>query len=183
MLPICHDDEAQFLAGQEFLNDDFAPRRAEFTAKHGVGCGERLMGRCGDDDSLARSQSARLDDDRRSVLHDIARIEGGAGERCMLGRRDAVALQELLAEGLGAFELRRCGARPKTFETGGRERIDDAGDERRFGSDDGEIDALGTREGDERGYVHGRDVRVAHARFHCGAGVARRDDDFCDVLG
>ena len=56
-----------------------------------------------------------------------------------------MALEEFLGERLGAFELRGACARPEALQAARLERIDDAGDERPFGPDDREIDALALR--------------------------------------
>ena len=42
---IGHDDEAGFLAGQEFLDDHQVAGRAELPAEHGLGGGDGFLGR------------------------------------------------------------------------------------------------------------------------------------------
>ena len=66
------------------------------------------------------------------------RIERLARECGIARRRDAVAHQEFLGELLAAFEPRRELSRPEAGQARGREGIDDAGDQRAFGSHDRE---------------------------------------------
>jgi len=61
-----------------------------------------------------------------------------------------VTLQELLGEGLGAFELRRLAARTEALEAARLERIHHAHHERPFGADDGEVDAFVLRQPDAK---------------------------------
>lgn len=70
--------------------------------------------------------------------------------------------------------------RPDAVEAtqpGGLEGVDHAEHERRFGSDDGEIDALAAGEGDETRDVLGGNGDVANLRLAGGAGVARCHQD------
>jgi hypothetical protein len=76
-----------------------------------------------------------------------------------------------------SFELSSCAAsrvRAEDPEPGRAERVDDAGGERRLGTDDRQRDLLLVRERDQVGDVRDRDVgKPGLAR---GAGVARRDE-------
>ena len=94
-----------------------------------------------------------------------------------------MAPQELLGEGLRSLELRRRAPRPETFQAGLRELVDDAGHERRFGSDDRQVNLLRARERDQAGHVIGGDVDVAYLGFVRGAGIAGSDNDFGDSRG
>ena len=131
-----------------------------------------------DDHALAGGQAVGLDDDRRALPAHPVGVEGLARERRIGRGGNAVALQEFLGEGLGAFELRGGLARPEAAQAGGGEGVDDADHQRAFGADDGEADLLGLGERHEAGDVLGGDVDVAHARLGGGAGVAGRDEHF-----
>ena len=67
VLAVGHDDEARFLARQEFLDDHQVAGRAELAVEHRLGGGDRLVGRVDDDHALAGGQAAGLDDDRRAL--------------------------------------------------------------------------------------------------------------------
>ncbi len=70
---------------------------------------------------------------------------------------------------------------PKQREPRRAEAIDDAGDERPFRTDDGEVDVLALHERDQAVDVGRGDIGVADAGLARGAGVAGRDDDFVDA--
>jgi hypothetical protein len=145
---VAHDDEAGFLAGQEFL--DHHPRnsmtiRALVVAhsqrvahQHEVDRVVRLPRRHGDDDTLAGRQAVGLDHDRRALALHIGVGRGRVAEAFVLRRRDAVALHEGLGEGLGAFQL-RCGpGRAEDAKAVGAELVDHASGQRRFRADHGQ---------------------------------------------
>ena len=73
VLAVRHDDEARFLAVEEFLDDDHAARVAEGAGEHGLGREDRLVGARGDDHALARGEAVGLDDDRRALRADRGR--------------------------------------------------------------------------------------------------------------
>ena len=89
-----------------------------------------------------------------------ARIAAGSNDlarECGIARRrDAVAHQEFLGELLAAFEPCRELSRPEAWQARGREGIDDARDQRAFGSHDRQSRALGARERDEAGDIRRR---------------------------
>ena len=86
-----HDDEARFLALEEFLDHDHAARVAESAREHALGRADGLFGAGGDDHALAGGEAVRLDDDRRALRADGGRVEGLARERGIARGRDAVA--------------------------------------------------------------------------------------------
>ena len=98
----------------------------------------------------------------------------GVIEHGETGSGDAGASREVLHEGLGAFEPRRCPARPEHRNSGLPERVRQPGRERRFGPDDAEVDALPLRERGQTLYILGCH---GHA-FGLGgdAGIAGRAD-------
>ena len=55
-------------------------------------------------------------------------------------------VEKVLGEGLRAFEARGAARRTEAAPIGRGEAIDDAGDQRTLGSDDGEVDILARRQ-------------------------------------
>jgi len=82
--------------------------------------------------------------------------------------------QELLGEGLRAFEPCGGASRAEAAQARLGERIDDARHQRRLGTDDGEMHALGTCQLDERADIVRGDADVAHPGLSGGAGITRR---------
>jgi hypothetical protein len=108
-----------------------------------------------------------------------AHVRQGAlqfGEHRIVRGRDVVTGEEVLGEGLGAFQLRGDARRPEAGEAGGAEAVDDAGGERRLGTDHGQGDVFLQRQLEQSVDVGRGDLGVAHARFRRRAGIARRDD-------
>jgi hypothetical protein len=174
-----HHDEAGFLAVHELL--DHHPRAAlvvlhaqGVVGEHGVDGGVGFVQAHRHHHALAGGQAVGLDDDRRALGVHVGVGGGGVGEGLVLGRRDLVALQELLGEVLGAFELGGEPGRPEDRQAGGAEGVHDAGGQRRLGADHGEGDLLGPDEVDQR--RDGGDGHVLDAGLAGGAGVARRDE-------
>ena len=132
VLAVGHDDEAGFLARQEFLDDDLiagGSRTARRTSDCAVGDG--FIRGVDDDHALAGGEAAGLDHDRRALPAHPVGVEVLARERRDRPRSGMPwRLQEFLGEGLGAFELRGRLARPEAAQPGGRERIDHAGHQR-----------------------------------------------------
>ena len=67
VLAVRDDDEARFLALEEFLDDDDAACVAEVAGEHAFGRADRLVGARGDDDALAGREAVGLHDDRRAL--------------------------------------------------------------------------------------------------------------------
>ena len=183
VLPVRHDDEARFLALQEFLDDDLISGIAETPRQHLLCRGVGLVQCLGDHHALARRQTAGLDDDGGPLGAQPRRIVVGAREGPVRRRRHRVSLQELLGECLGTLEPRGLPGRSKAREPCCLERIDDAGYQRRFRADDGQPHRLSACQIDHPGDVCGRDRYVAHPRLGGGTGVTRRDDDLADAGG
>src|SRR4029453_15024807 len=94
--------------------------------------------------------------------------------------RNVVAREEILGECLGAFELRGDPARAEAAAAGSAETVDDAGNERRLGTDDGQRDVFAPGEFEQAVEVGRGNIDIADARFARAAGVARRDQHFAD---
>ena len=92
-----------------------------------------------------------------------------------------MTVEKILGEGFRAFEARGAARRARSSAAWPREAIDDAGDQRPFGPDDGEADILGDGELKQRVDVIRRDPDVAHLGFGCRAGVAGRDEDMLNA--
>ena len=135
------------------------------------------------DDSLSRGESVGLDDHGQALRPDVRGIEGGGGE-CGVARRGyAMAPQEFLGECLGAFETRRGTRWAEAGAPGGGKAIDDPGDQRAFGPDDGERNVLAHRECQQGFDVLGGDVDIPDLGLECGSGVAGRHPHFAHARG
>ena len=132
-----------------------------------------------DKHTLAGRQAIGLHD-HRHVLAGLEKFTGGRHGTKFLehGRRHVAAVEDLLAEDLAALELGRPGGGTEDSQPGGGEGIDDARHQRRFGPDDGEVDAaiLGQFQkpgniggGDGHIFGNGRRARVSGGDQHFGA--------------
>src|SRR5258706_1648668 len=154
--------------------------RAEPTVEHVARGRARLVGVRRDDDALARREPVRFDDDvaaeprdRRVGLRDRARdVEPRGG--------NVMAREELLRERLRAFESRTRGARTERRDAGRAQLVGEPGNERRLGTDDGEIDARVARELDQAIVIVDADRHAARARVH--TGIAGRRDELVAAL-
>ena len=154
VIAIDHDNEAGFLAVEEFLDDDARTGIAQLVAgQHVVDGGVRFIQAHGDDDALAGGQAIGLDDDRRTLLVNVGMRCGRLGKRCEFGSRDGVAGHEALGEILGGLELRGFPGRPEYLQAAGAEDIDHAGGERRLGADVFQL-VLARRAGIAGGDIH-----------------------------
>src|SRR5580693_8055502 len=96
-----------------------------------------------DDNALARGQAVGLDDQRQPLRAHVVLIEvcgREGGETCGW---NAMAVEKILGEGFRTLEPRGAARRAKAAPIGRGEAVDDAGDQRSFGSYDGEVDILG----------------------------------------
>src|SRR5262249_52791316 len=80
---------------------------------------------------------------------------------------------------LRALEPRRLGARPERPEAGVREAVDEPERERQLGTDDGQVDAMLAREGEEPGQVVRRDRHAL--RLYRDPGVPGRAPERVDA--
>ena len=110
------------------------------------------------DHAFAGGKSIGLDHDRRAARAQIGLGRRDRSEAFIGGGRDAVVAGQILGEAFGAFEPRRGLARAERLDAGRFEIVDDAGAERRFGSDHDEIDVL--RRGRRRSPPRGRQCRA-----------------------
>mmetsp|Transcript_5856 Transcript_5856/g.23004 ORF Transcript_5856/g.23004 Transcript_5856/m.23004 type:complete len:376 (+) Transcript_5856:1309-2436(+) len=187
VLTVAHDDEAGLLAGEEVLDDD---ARAAGVVGHAElvvfeDPRDRLVGLIQghrDDDALASRQAVGLDDDGRTAAVDVGMGRCRVGEGLVGRGRDAVALHEVLGEGLGAFELGGGLGRAEDAQAACAELVDHARRQRRFRADHGQRDlVLGGKIG-QRLDVRRRDGHVAQPLIPRGAAVAWRDEDLADPL-
>src|ERR1017187_1562836 len=176
LLAIGHDDEARFLALQEFLDHNLGAGIAEAAAKHLACRGISLLEALGDHDTLAGGQAAGLDDDRRTLGAQPGAVVIVLGEAAVGRAWNTVPLQEVLGKCLRAFQARGQSARAKARQPASSERIDDAGHQRRLRTNDGQVHALAACELEKARNIGGRDRDVAPARLRGGAGIARRGE-------
>ncbi len=180
VLTVGEDDEAGFLALEKLLDDHARARLTHrLVDQHMVDCGVGFVGGHRDDNAFAGGQAVGFDHDRRALALDVGVGLGRIGERLEPRGRDVVALEELLGEILGAFELRGGLRRPEDTHSARLEQIDDAGSQRRFGSDHGQIDLLTCGKSGERARIGDRHVH--HVALARGTGVAGCDEHLLDV--
>ncbi len=103
------------------------------------------------------------------------------GEVLVVGSGDLVAGQEVLGEGLGAFQLGGGGGRAEDVQAARAEQVDHALHQRRFRADDGQLDVLLGEVGQLLDGQH-VDGHVFTLGFGGGAGVARGNEDLLDAL-
>ena len=130
---------------QELLDHDGVAGLAEAPGEHVLRRRNRRLDVVADHDALAGGETIGLDDERRALRAHPAGIERRARERRIRRRRNAVPRQEILGERLRAFETRSEPARTEAAQTRGVEGIANTEHERRFGSDDRQVDALRPR--------------------------------------
>ena len=134
-LPSTIDDEARFLAVEEFLDHHALAGSAELVAGEHA-CRSRRAA-----SASVVATTTPLPAARPSALITIGAPLRVARTRarpsasvnvCVVRGRDAVALQEILGEGLGAFELRGRLRGAEEAQARGAERVDHARDQRRL---------------------------------------------------
>src|SRR5882672_3623442 len=147
MLAVGEDDEARFLAFEEFLDHHAAAGSSHGSLDKDLVDGTMGFALVGSDDhALSGRESVGLDDDGRAAgFHIVVRGPRFVEARERRGR-NPVARHEFLGELLGAFQLRTGPRRAENPQALGAEEVDDALSERRLGPDHGEVDAFGERE-------------------------------------
>src|SRR5260370_852834 len=169
------DDEADFFAGQKFLDDYGLTGAAETAAEHtGGGFDGRLVG-LADDDALAGREPVGLDDHGQALRPDIVGIEGLFGKGGVARGWYAVALQEVLGVRLRPFQARRGAGGAEASAASRGETIGDACDQRTFGADDGESDVLARGECKQGVDIVGGGGNVAGLWLARGARLSWRD--------
>src|SRR6185503_1815037 len=116
-LAVAEGHERELLALEELLDDNSGTGIPEDPAAHDVVDGRgRVLDRGADEDALPAREPVRLDDERWADLAYPAERGLGLGEGSEPRRRDVLARQELLREGLRALEPGGCRARPEGAE-------------------------------------------------------------------
>jgi hypothetical protein len=183
-LAVDHGDEAGFLAFQEFLDHHPRAGGAEGVAAEHVGDGGFGLGQAHrHDHALAGGQAVGLDHDRCALLPHVLQRFLDVGVHGVVRGGDAVAGEEVLGEGLAAFQLRGGSGGAEDAVALRAERVDHAGDQRAFGADHGHRDALAIDEIEQAMNVAGIDRDIAALGLGRGAGVARGDQYFGDAHG
>ena len=185
VLAVDHDDEAGLLAIEELLDHHARAGVAEGIAgEHVAHGGFGFVQVHGDDHALARGQAIGLDDDGRALLAQVGQGRLDLGEVAIGGGGDPVAGEEVLGEGLRAFQLGGAGGRAEDIQAALAEQVVHACHQRRLGADDGQLDVL---RGEVGQLLQGQHVDgdVLALGFGGGAGVARGDEDLrhARVLG
>ena len=163
-------DEADFFAFEEFFEEEMGAEA--FDGVFGLGGGG------GDDDAFAAGETVGFDDDGQGEAG-----EGGvgfliSGDLDGAGGGDGGAFEELFGEDFGAFEAGGGLGGADDVEIALAETVDDAGDQRGFGADDGEVDGEGFGEVGVTGDVSGRGEAAGELGD---AGVAGAGDEIGDL--
>ena len=153
--------------------------RTEHVVQRLFGVGKRQR----HDDAFARRQSVGFDDDRRALRANVLQRRRQFVEDVIACGRNVVPDEKFFREGFRTFELRGDLARAEATKTLAAKTIDESGNERRFGADDGQRDIFFFRQSEQSIDVVQRDIRIAHAGFARRARVAGSDDDFADAVG
>ncbi len=142
-LAIREAEQRSLLARHEFLYDDAAAGGTELLILHDVidGC-QRLSLGLRHDDTLASCETIGLHDDRRALLFYVVTRCLRLREHCILCRRDAVLLHEVLRERFRALDLGCQLRRAESLYASGIQRIDDTVRERYLRADDNEVDGF-----------------------------------------
>jgi len=142
-LAVDDGNEAGFLTGQEFLDNDAAAGFTERISLQHVAYGALGLGLgLRNDNALAGGKAVRLDDDRRALFGNISERGFDFGEGSIAGRWDLVPRHEFFRKGLGAFQLRGIFLRTETAQTCSCKAVDDTGNKRRLGADDCQINVF-----------------------------------------
>ena len=137
MPAVTESEKRDLFASQELLDDD---GRACFTEATGVhhmiyGAESHCLGGS-HHHAFAGGQAIGLDYQRGTAAADEISGGGGIVELLPARRGDAGGVANLLGEGLAALEPGGSGGGAKAGNTSVVHRVDDAGDERRFGTGD-----------------------------------------------
>ncbi len=162
---VAERDEADFFAAQEFLDHQAALELAE----RGFGFGAVLR----DDDAFSGGEAVGFEDYRKAEAVERGARFGfvfGGGEA---GGGDSTLREKALCENFAAFEARGVAVGSDDQFAFSAELIDDAVDQRSFGSDDGQIGA--DVFGDFAGTTAASGMQVADARH---ARIAGGREDF-----
>ena len=176
VLAIAQGEERGFLAAHELFNDDFRTGAPEAATEHHVDSVKRFFLGHRYDDAFAGGETVRLDHDRRALPADIGLCRRRIGEMRIGCGRNFVVAAKLLGEVLGTLQLARGFGRTECPEAGGIEIVDDAGGNRRIGTDHDKIHRVDFAEIDHRGMVG--DIKRHTFGFPRDAGVARRAPKF-----
>ncbi len=153
VLAVDECEEARLLACEEFLDDDLAARLAESAGEARVDRRLGLGPRRGDRHALAGGETVGLDDDRQ-LFPSYVRLGARSIREATIGRGWNIELgAQILGEALRALELCCRLLRPEALDPRRREIIYQSGHQRRFWSDDDEIDGVVLAEADHRGVV------------------------------
>ena len=173
MLAIYHDDKAGFFAIQEFLNHDaVACITKGVTGQHVADGVFRLLQRHGNNHAFARSQAIGFHHDGCALLAYIIQCLVHVGEIGVGGGGNVLAIQKVLGEGLGAFQLCGTGTGAEHPQTTLFEQVYNAINQRRLGADNGQSHVIGRGKVRQAVEIHHVNVDVFQAWLAGGAGVA-----------
>ena len=131
-----------------------------------------------------RREPVGFDDDRNGIgglgefVFDVAQRIVGVAECSVVGGRNVRGVQQVLAENFTALQFGRGGGRAEHTQPRFFHRVDQADDQRGFGTDDGQVNGLLARELDDSFDVgHGKiDINRLVSR----SGIPWSHKDLCD---
>ena len=127
------------------------------------------------DNAFPGGQAVGFDNDRRAFLAQVSQRRFDFGEVLVLRRRDLMARKKIFGEGFRAFQLRGAFGWAEDFQTGGAESVNHTNHQRRFRTNDGQINLLVLGKAQQRRNIRYADGHVLQRGFQRGARVARGD--------
>jgi len=149
VLAVAETEEADFVAFEEFFDDNLLLSRAKECAGEKPFCSLGGDGsRRTDDDTLAGGEAIGFDDDgRMEDFEGLDDLACGSADG-VFGSGDAVALEEALGESFAGFKHGGGTRGTEDAKAALLELIDDTERKREFGTNDSEVRTLGFREAD-----------------------------------
>ena len=176
VLAVDHHDKACFFAVEKLFDDDAVSGVAKgVTCQHVVNGGFRFFLRHGNNHTLASGQAVGLNDDRRAFLMQVRQSGLNFCKVLILRRRNFMTGEKIFSEGFGTFQLRCAFGWTEDFQPGGAERIYHANHQRRFRTNDGQVNLLVLGKAQQRRNIGDADSHVLQRRFQGGTGVTRGD--------
>jgi hypothetical protein len=156
---VAQREEGKFFAGEAFFNEDAPTGLTEAPALDRVGHGgESARGVIAYDHAFAERKPIGLYDQRNIAISYVSVRRIGIVEDFEFGGRHPCLAHDRLRKGFAGFELRSGLRRAEEAKAAALEFVGDSGGKRILGTDDGEIDSLGSGEVSESGDIGGRDI-------------------------
>ncbi len=159
--------EGGFFTIHEFLDDHAGTGGTKDLVEHDiVNRRNRLIFGHGDDDTLACSQTVRLDHDRGALGLDVVNRCIPVGKGFIGSRRDVVLFHQVLGEALAALDAGRQLVGTKDLQINRLKAVDNAERQRDFRTDNRQVDFFGLGKVNQRFDIIGRDMHaISKARY------------------